>query len=152
MAKREQPSGKLIAHGIAAWVAFFALYLLFTGTGKPAELAVGGFCAGLVAAFEMALRARSERPLDVGLPMFWPLVPASGQLVLDTFRIAGALLAAFPAPPRGRFCTIALPAGAAIDSPAGQGLAIAAASLAPNAFVVGAGAEGGRLAVHRLVG
>ena len=152
MAEKEQRVGKTIAHAIAAWVAFFALYLLFTGTGKPPELAVGGVCAGLVAVFEMALRARSERPLHMTLRMLWPVIPGLAQLVLDTFRVAGALLSAFRTPVSGEFCAIAVPPGTVADSAAGRGIAIAAASLAPNSFVVDAGAERSRFVIHRLIG
>lgn len=152
MAQKEHLDGKLLAHAFAAWVAFFALYLLFTGTGKPAELAVGGTCGGLVALFDAALRARNERPLDMSPPLLRPLLPAFGQLVSDTPRVAGALLGAFRTPPSGRFCEIPAPAGTASSSPAARGIAAAAASLAPNAFVVGDGPEGGRLRVHRLIG
>jgi hypothetical protein len=49
MANKDRLRGKLIAYAGAAWIVFFALYLLFTGTGKPAELAVGGGAAALVA-------------------------------------------------------------------------------------------------------
>jgi Na+/H+ ion antiporter subunit len=152
MANKELLRGKLIAHAVAAWVVFFAFYLLFTGTGKPAELAVGGVSAGLVAAFDTALRARDERPLDLTRPMLWPLLPALGQLVLDTFRVAGALLAAFRAPPSGKFCALPRPAKTASEFPAAWGIAIAAASLAPDEFVVDARPEAGQLTVHRLVG
>jgi hypothetical protein len=152
MAKTEPLSGKLVAHAIATWVTFFALYLLFTGTGQPVELAAGAVGAGLVAIFDAALRARSERPLGIGLAMLYPLVPASGQLVVDTFRVGGGLLAAFGRPPSGRFCTVAAPAGTDAGRPAGRGLAVIAASLAPNSFVVGDGPENGSLLVHRLVG
>ena len=103
MEKKERVGAKLLAHGFAVWVAFFALYMLFTGTGQPAELAAGGICGGLVALFDAALRARNERPLDLNLAMLRPLVPALGQLVLDTLRVAIALIAAFRAPPSGKF-------------------------------------------------
>ena len=152
MAENRPFSGKSIAHAIAVWVAFFALYLLFTGSGTPAELVVGGVCSGLVAAFEMALRACSERALGVSPHTLYPLLPALGQLVLDIFRVAGALCAALYAPRPGGFREIPMPAGVVADTPAGRGVAIAAVSLAPDSFVVGAGAERGRLVVHRLVG
>lgn len=148
----KKPFGRLAAHAVAAWVVFFAFYLLFTGTGQPAELAVGGVSAGLVAAFDVALRARDERPLDLTPPMLWPVLPALGQLVLDTFRVAGALLAAFRTLPSGGFCAIPVPAGSVADAPAGLGIAVAAASLAPNEFVIEAPPEAGQLTVHRLVG
>ncbi len=152
MEKKEQVRGRLLAHGFAVWVAFFALYLLFTGTGEPAELTAGGISGALVAVFDAALRARNERPLDMSLPMLRPLVPALGQLVRDTVRVAGALITAFRTPPPGKFCTIPASAGVESNSPAGRGIATAAASLAPNAFVVGDGPEGGQLTVHQLVG
>ncbi|MFZ3236537.1 MAG: hypothetical protein WA184_14360 [Stellaceae bacterium] len=139
-----------MAHAIAAWIAFFAFYLLFAGTVEPAKLAAGGACAGLAAVFEAALRAHNERPLDLTLPMLRPLAPASGQLVLDTFRVGAALLAAFRRPPSGRFRTVAVPHGTAAEAPAGRGIAVAAASLAPNSFVVGDGPERGRMLVHQL--
>jgi multisubunit Na+/H+ antiporter MnhE subunit len=150
MANKDWLGGKLIAHASAAWVAFFSLYLLFTGTGKPPELAVGGVCGWLVAAFEMALRARSERPLHLTFRMLWPVIPAFGQLVLDAFRVADALLSAFRAPLSGEFCAIAVPPGTAVDSAAGRGIAIAAASLAPSSYVVDAGVGRSLLIVHRL--
>ncbi len=152
MVVSEHFSGKSITHAVGAWVAFFALYLLFTGTAKPAELAIGGCCGALVAAFEMLLRVRTERPLRVKLGLLWPIVPAVGQLVPDTFRVAGALLRAFRAPPSGSFHMIPAPNETAVSSAAGRGIAIAAASLAPNGFVVDAGAEHGALIVHRLAG
>lgn len=148
----EHFSSKSIAHIIGAWVAFFAFYLLFTGTAKPAELAIGGCCGGLVAAFGTVLRVRTERPLRVRSGLLWPIVPALGQIVPDTFRIAGALLRAFHAPPPGSFRTIPAPAETAVSSAAGRGIAIAAASLAPNSFVVDAGDEAGGFIVHRLAG
>jgi hypothetical protein len=151
MEKKERVGPKLLAHGVAVWVAFFALYMLFTGTGQPAELAAGGICGGLVALFDTTLRARNERPLDLNLAMLRPLVPALGQLVTDTVRVAFALIAACRAPPSGKFDTIPAPAENGSSSPASRGIATAAASLAPNAFVVGDGPEGGRLTVHQLV-
>jgi uncharacterized membrane protein (UPF0136 family) len=78
MADEEPLSAKLTAHAVATWVIFFALYLLFTGTSQPAELAVGGVSAGLVAAFKAALRARNERALPMTLSMLWPLLSALG--------------------------------------------------------------------------
>ena len=151
MGNKARLSGSLIAHASAAWVAFFALYLLFTGTGETPELVVGGVCGGLVAAFETAVHARSERPLHVRLRMLWPVIPALGQLILDTFRVAGALLSAFRAPLSGEFRAIPVPPGTAADPAAGRGIAIATASLAPNSYVVDAGVERSLL-VHRLVG
>jgi hypothetical protein len=148
----EHFSSKSIAHAVGVWGAFLAFYLLFTGTAKPAELAIGGCCGGLVAAFETALRARTERPLRVKLGLLWPIVPALGQIVPDIFRVAGALLRAFRAPPSGSFHTIPAPAETAVSLAAGRGVAIAAASLAPNSFVVDVGDEAGGFIVHRLAG
>jgi hypothetical protein len=151
MKKKERVGPKLLAHGFAVLLAFFALYMLFTGAGQAAELAAGGICGGLVALFDAAMRARNERPLDLNLAMLRPLVPALGQLVTDTVRVAIALIAAVRAPPSGEFNTIPAPAENGPGSPAGRGIATAAASLAPNEFVVGDGPEGGRLLVHQLV-
>jgi hypothetical protein len=122
---------KSIGHAIAAWVAFFARYLLFAGTGEPAELAAGGFCAALVAAVETALRTRNERPLYVSLSMLYPLVPASGRLVLDAFRVGHALPAAFRLPPCGSFSMIAASPGADAGGPAGWAIAVAPPRLHP---------------------
>ena len=152
MVVNEHFSGKSIAHAVGAWVAFFAFYLLFTGTAKTAELAIGGCCGALVGAFETVLRVRTERPLRMTLGLLWPIVPALGQIVPDTFRVAGALLRAFRAPPSGSLYTIPAPAETAVSSAAGRGIAIAAASLAPNSFVVDAGAEDGGFIVHQLAG
>jgi multisubunit Na+/H+ antiporter MnhE subunit len=152
MVVNEHFGGKLIAHAVGAWVAFFAFYLLFTGTAKPAELAIGGYCGGLVAVFETVLAIRTERPLRMTLRLLWPIVPALGQIVPDTFRVAGALLRAFRAPLSGSFQTIPAPTESAVSSAAGRGIAIAAASLAPDSFVVDAGAEAGGFIVHRLAG
>ncbi|MBV8736369.1 MAG: Na+/H+ antiporter subunit E [Alphaproteobacteria bacterium] len=146
----EHFSSKSIAHAVGAWVAFFAFYLLFTGTATPAELTIGSCCGGLVGVFETVLRARTERPVRVTLQMLWPIVPALAQLVPETFRVAGALLRAFRTPPSGSFRTIPAPAETAVSSAAGRGIAIAAASLAPNSFVVDAGAEAGGFIVHQL--
>lgn len=151
MKNKERVGPKLLAHGFAVWVAFFALYMLFTGTGQPAELAAGGICGAFVALFDAALRARNERPLDLNLAMLRPLLPALGQLATDTVRVAIALVAAVRAPPSGEFHRIPAPAESGSGSPAGRGIATAAASLAPNSFVVGDGPEGGRLTVHQLV-
>jgi multisubunit Na+/H+ antiporter MnhE subunit len=145
-------SSTSIAHAVGAWVAFFAFYLLFTGTAKLAELAIGGCCGGLVAAFGTVLRVRTERPLRVKLGLLWPIVPGLGQIVPDAFRVAGALLRAFRAPPWGSLHTIPAPAETAVGSAAGRGIAIAAASLAPNSFAVDAGDEAGGFIVHRLAG
>jgi hypothetical protein len=38
-----------VAHAIAAWLGFFALYLLFTEAGNSAALAAAEVCAGLAA-------------------------------------------------------------------------------------------------------
>jgi hypothetical protein len=151
-AEKEGFGGRLIVHATAVWIAFSAFYLLFTGTVEPAELIAAGVCGGLAAIFDAALRAHNERPLDLTLRMLRPLVPAFGQLVLDMFRVGAALLAAFRRPPSGRFCMLAVPHGAAVDTPAGRGLAVAVASLAPNSFVIGDGPENGRLLVHQLAG
>lgn len=152
MVVNEHFSGKSIAHAVAAWITFFAFYLLFTGTATTAELAIGGCCGGLVAVFEAVLAIRTERPMRVKLGLLWPIIPALGQIVPDTFRVAGALLRAFRAPSSGGFHTIPAPTESAVSSAAGRGIAIAAASLAPNSFVVDAGAEAGGFIVHRLAG
>lgn len=152
MEKKERVGPKLLAHGFAVWVAFFALYMLFTGTAQPAELTAAGVCGGLVALFDAALRARNERPLDLNVAMLRPLVPALGQLVSDIARVTGALITALRAPPTGKFETISAPPENVCNSPAMRAIATAAASLAPNTFVVGDGPEGGRLMVHQLVG
>jgi hypothetical protein len=83
--------------------------------------------------------------------MLRPLVPALGQLVTDTVRVAIALIAAFRAPPSGKFNTIPASAENGSSSPADRGIETAAASLAPDTFVVGDGPDGGRLTVHQLV-
>ncbi len=121
--KKSGVGPKLLAHGFPGWVAFFALYMLFTGTGQPAELAADGICGGLVALFDAALRARNERPLDLNLAILRPLVPALGQLVPDTVRVATALITAFRAPPSGKFHTIPAAAENGSSSAAGRGTA-----------------------------
>jgi hypothetical protein len=131
MANKDRLRGKLIAYAGAAWIVFLALYLLFTGTGKPAELAVGGVAAALVTGFGAAARARHESRIKITLPALWQLVPASGQLVVDIFRVAGALLIAFRGP---------LPA-ASVRSPPPR---------SPNAFVVSILPGDSRFTVHRL--
>lgn len=138
---------------ILSWGVLFAFYLLFTGNGQPAELAAGGAASGLVALFEVARRATSERRIDVAWSWLGVLVPALGRLVVDTHRVGAALLAALLRPaPSGRFREIPFPGGSVTaETAARRALAIFAVSLAPNAYVVDCDRRKRRLVVHELL-
>ena len=147
-----QISRHAAAHTASALVLLFGFYVLFAGNGQPAELIAGAIVAGLVAAFEAALRSNSDEPMNLSLSALRPVVPAVGKLVRDIFRLSGGLLAAgFRPPPTGDFRRIRFPADAVTTSAAGRAIAIAATSLPPNAYVVASTPGDGKFTVHQLL-
>lgn len=152
MERETSSSGKAAFPVLGSWIALFALYMLFSASWEAAELVAGGIAGGLVAAFQAALRRHSEDQPGFKLAALRPLGPALGELARDTFRLSNALFAAMVvAPPSGRFRIVPAPAGTVSDSSAGRAIAIAAASLAPNSFVVAAGSDPNRVVTHQLV-
>lgn len=145
-------SGKVVVPLLGGWITLFALYMLFSASWQAAELVAAGIAGGLVAAFQAALRRYSADQPGLTLSALRPLGPALGEMARDTFRLSGALLAATVfALPSGRFRIIPAPSGTVPDSGAGRAIAIAAASLAPNAFVVAAGTDPSRFVAHQLL-
>lgn len=140
-----------IAHALVVWAFFFALYLLFAGQTSEAELIVGAIVSGLAALYQLVLRWKSELSPRLPVTALYPMVPALGALPRDIFRVGGALFAAlFGRPTSGRVRVVAPPSGADPASIETRGAAIAAASLAPNSFVLAGAIEDGRMVVHRL--
>ncbi|HEY1300375.1 MAG TPA: hypothetical protein VGF07_07750 [Stellaceae bacterium] len=141
-----------VSRSVAAALAFFGLYMLFAGNGQAAELIVGGCAAALTLSFELALHKKTEQRLTVRPAELKPMVPACGQLVIDTCRIAAALAAALlRPPPRGELGFVSLPDRGAAAGSGARAMAIVAASLAPNSYVVAGDAGRGPALVHRLL-
>ena len=151
MASEFSKSAGAVAHTIAVWAFFWALYLLFAGKTSAPELATGAVVAGLGAAYQMALRCKTEPP-RLAVSALLPLPAALAAVVRDSFRVGAGLMAAlFGAAAGGRVRVVAPPAGADARSAAGEAVAIAAASLAPNSYVLASDVGHGRMVVHRLL-
>jgi hypothetical protein len=139
-----------IACVAAVWACFFLLYILFAGKFSAAELAAGAVAAGLAAIYQAVLRAKAGASrLDPAA--LRPLLGAVGAVPGETLRVAAALARAIAgSATAGRVRVVAAPAGADPASAAWRAIAIAAASLAPNSFVVATVFDRGEIVAHRL--
>ena len=151
MAWRGMTYGEIAARAGALWLFFFVLYVLFAGNVSGAELAAGAVVAVLVGIFEIGVRGNSERRLHVGPMALRPLAAACGRVPVDTARLLAAFAAVWRPLPTGEFVEAPWPDPAAEANTERRAVAIAAESLAPNAYVILRTAGPGPLLMHRLL-
>jgi multisubunit Na+/H+ antiporter MnhE subunit len=126
---------------MVAWVGSAAVYLLFAGQASPHELIAGLGASVLVAAFAIIAHRAAAAPMRLRLPWLRVIGGVAKDLVVDTVRVGAALLRPRP----GTLSRVGAP-----TEPGRRAVAILAASVAPNSFVVRAGDDG--MVLHRLVG
>ncbi|WGR93119.1 hypothetical protein MTX26_24945 [Bradyrhizobium sp. ISRA443] len=138
-----------IAFHFLRWAALSGLYLAFSGQISVAEVTAGLLAALLATSYVMLVRHMTDRAFSIPAPPRAVVAQAARALVVDVFRV-GAVLARAPfSGQNGRF--VREPAALSHDGPSaagGRAIAIIAASIAPNSYVIDAKRD--TLELHRL--
>ncbi len=125
--------------------------MLFAGQISAAELVAAAVVAWLAALYQALVRLQAGTA-RLSATALGPLSDALLSVVRELPKVGWALAAAIlGAPPHGRVRVAAPPNGTVATSSASRAVAIAAASLAPNNFIVAASFGADTLVVHRLV-
>lgn len=120
------------------WAGLFGLYLLFAGSASRAEVLAGFVVSGIAVAGHMRTRAVANRQLHVQAPWLRLAGRIVVTLVRDTALVASGLMRVVPGrKPGGGMTMQAFDSGG--FTPVGaarRGIAILAASVAPNGYVI----------------
>ena len=138
----------------ASWLCLTAFYVLLVGQIKGAEVAAGLLSGALASAAYTATKSRGNLGFAFRIAWLAHLRNLPGQVLADTGCVFGALwnLIIHRKPIRGRFLAIPFDfGGQEATSAARRALVTAAASLAPNAYVVAVDEKEGLLLLHQLV-
>lgn len=132
-------------------VLLFGLYLLLTGQASTDELVAAALCALAATALSVTIPLVAQRHFAFrGVPWLRLIAGTLGSLMADLVRVARRL--ARPRIPPGRIERWAFDTGTAEPSDtARRGLVTAAASVAPNTYIVAVLPGRRELLVHRLV-
>lgn len=138
---------------VIAWLSLFGLYLLLVGEAPLPELVAGGLCAAVATGYH-GLVYRLERPRFL---FKVPWLPLAGRvvraIVRDTVLVSlGLMRVILGRPLHGSVTQESFePGDATPQDAARRALAVFAASLAPNSYVLDMPERLRCLRLHRLV-
>jgi multisubunit Na+/H+ antiporter MnhE subunit len=125
---------------MTVWIALAATYLVFAGQASGHELMAGLGASLAAAGYAIVAHRAAGAPLRLRVRWFHVAATVAKSLVVDTIRVAPALLRGKP----GSLSRQTIPAEAGA-----RGVAILASSVAPNGFVVSTQRQ--EAVLHRLV-
>ena len=142
---------------LLSWAVLFALYLLFAGQASLPELVAGALVGAFAAAYEVHVRRLARRRFDLAVPWARLAARTTWALARDTGLVGWGLIRAIAGRPlhggeaRQPFETGDLTPGAAGGAAGHRAIAVLAASIAPNTYVIDVLEPPQGLLVHRLV-
>jgi hypothetical protein len=125
--------------GIVAWIGLAATYLLFAGQVSRNEVIAGLGASLLAAAYAVVAHRTTDAKLRLRLPWLRVIGGVATDLVVDTIGVGATLVR----PRAGDLSRRPLPV-----QPGRRAVAILAASVAPNSYVVGTDRDA--MVMHRL--